>query len=118
MRKREILMSSRTITRADLVEVLWEEVELSRNECAALLECVLDEIANCLTEGDTVKISAFGSFIVRQKGGRMGRNPKTGEPHPISPRRVIVFRPSQKLKHWINHPEDKPRRPKRQLELF
>ena len=111
-------MSSKTITRADLVESLREEVGLSKTECAALLEGVLDEIANCLTEDDPVKISAFGSFIVRQKGERMGRNPKTGEPYPITPRKVIVFRPSRKLKHWINHPDDKPRRPKRQLELF
>ncbi len=111
-------MSTKTITRADLVEVLWAEVDLSRKECAALLEGVLDEIANCLTEGDPVNIRAFGSFTVRQKGERMGRNPRTGEPYPIAPRKVIVFRPSEKLKHWINHPEDKPRRPKRQSELF
>ncbi len=111
-------MSSKTITRADLVEILRDEVDLTRKECAALLEGVLDEIANCLTEDNPVKISTFGSFIVRQKGERMGRNPRTGEPYPIAPRKVIVFRPSPKLKHWINHPEDKPRRPKRQLELF
>ncbi len=76
-------MSGKTITRADLVEVLWEEVDLSRNECAALLEGVLDEIANCLTEDNPVKISTFGSFIVRQKGERVGRNPRTGEPYPL-----------------------------------
>jgi integration host factor subunit alpha len=111
-------MSGKTITRADLVEVFREEVDFSRKECAALLESVLDEIANCLIEDAPVKISTFGSFIVRQKGERMGRNPNAGEPYPITPRKVIVFRPSQKLKHWINHPEDKPRRPKRQLELF
>jgi len=111
-------MSSKTITRADLVEVLWDEVGLSQKECAVLLENVLDEISNSLIEGDPVKISAFGSFIVRQKGERMGRNPKTGEPCLITSRRVIVFRPSQKLVHWIKHPEDRPRRPKRQLELF
>ncbi len=68
-------MSSKTITRADLVEVLREEVDLSQIECAALLKSVLDEIVNCLTEDDSVKISAFGSFIVRQKSERMGRNP-------------------------------------------
>ena len=111
-------MSSKTITRADLVEALREEVDLSKTECAALLEGVLDEIARCLTEDGSVNIRAFGSFIVRQKGERMGRNPSTGEPYPITPRKVIVFRPSQKLKHWINHPEDKPRRSRRQLELF
>ncbi len=111
-------MSGNTITRADLVEVLREEVDLSRKECAALLESVLDEIANCLIEDDPVKIRTFGNFIVRQKNERMGRNPKTGELYPIAPRKVIVFRPSPKMKHWINHPEDKHRRPKRQLELF
>ena len=111
-------MSGKTITRADLVEVLREEVDLSRKECAALLESVLDEIAICLIEDDPVKISNFGSFIVRQKGERMGRNPITGEPYPIAPRKVIVFRPSQKLKKWINHPEDRPRRSRRQMELF
>ena len=111
-------MSSKTITRAGLVEVIREEVDLTWKECAALLENVLDEIADCLIEDDPVKIHAFGSFTVRQKAECMGRNPRTGEPYLITPRKVIVFRPSPKLKHWINHPEDKPRRPKRQLELF
>ncbi len=111
-------MSGKTITRADLIEVIREEVDLTWKECAALLENVLDEIADCLIEDDPVKIHAFGSFTVRQKAERMGRNPRTGEPQLITPRKVIVFRPSPKLKHWINHPEDKPRRPKRQLELF
>ena len=90
------LMSSKTITRADLVEVLCDEVGLSRKECAVLLENVLDEIANSLTEGDSVKLSAFGSFIVRQKGERMGRNPKTGEPCPITSRRGDRFPPVPK----------------------
>ena len=98
VRWRSNLMSSKTITRADLVEVLWDEIGLSRKECAVLLENVLDEIANKLTEGDSVKLSAFGSFIVRQKGERMGRNPKTGEEIPITARRVVTFRPGQKLK--------------------
>jgi len=111
-------MSGKTITRVDLVEVLREEVDLSRKECAALLESVLDEIAICLIEDDTVKISTFGSFIVRQKGERMGRNPNTGELYPIAPRTVIVFHPSKNMTHRINHPEDKPRRSRRQLELF
>ncbi len=111
-------MSGKTITRADLIEVIREEVDLTWKECAALLANVLDEIADCLIEDDPVKIHAFGSFTVRQKAERMGRNPRTGEPYLITPRKVIVFRPSPKLKHWINHPEDKPRRPKRQLELF
>ena len=90
-------MSSNTITRADLVEVLRGEVDLSRKECAALLESVLDEIVNCLIDHDPVKIRSFGNFIVRQKGERMGRNPNTGELYPIAPRTVIVFYPSKKF---------------------
>lgn len=95
-------MSGRTITRAQLSERVYEEVGLSRNESAELLEMVLDEISNALSEGETVKISSFGSFSVRQKGERVGRNPKTGEEVPILPRKVLVFRPSQLLKSQIN----------------
>lgn len=95
-------MSGRTITRAQLSERVYEEVGLSRNESAELLEMVLDEISNALSEGEAVKISSFGSFSVRQKGERVGRNPKTGEEVPILPRKVLVFRPSQLLKSQIN----------------
>jgi integration host factor subunit alpha len=91
-----------TITRAHLSEAVYQEVGLSRNESADLVESVLQEIADCLSVGDTVKLSSFGSFSVRQKGGRMGRNPKTGEEVPIKPRRVLVFRPSHVLKELIN----------------
>jgi len=91
-----------TLTRADLTESVYEEVGLSRNESAELVERVLDEIADSLVAGDNVKISSFGSFLVRQKNGRMGRNPKTGEEVPILPRRVLVFRPSQVMKDEIN----------------
>jgi integration host factor subunit alpha len=91
-----------TITRAHLSEAVYQEVGLSRNESAELVETVLRQIADCLSEGDTVKLSSFGSFSVRQKGGRMGRNPKTGEEVPIKPRRVLVFRPSHVLKEQIN----------------
>jgi len=91
-----------TLTRADLTESVYEEVGLSRNESADLVERVLDEISNSLVAGDNVKISSFGSFLVRQKNGRMGRNPKTGEEVPIDPRRVLVFRPSQVMKDEIN----------------
>lgn len=96
-------MSGNTITRAQLSEAIYEEVGLSRNESADLLESVLDMMADSLIEGDTVKISSFGSFSVRQKGERIGRNPKTGEEVPILPRRVLVFRPSQVLKARINN---------------
>ncbi|WP_020398837.1 integration host factor subunit alpha [Kordiimonas gwangyangensis] len=95
-------MSEKTLTRADLTEAVYEEVGLSRNESADLVEAVLGEISDCLVAGDNVKISSFGSFLVRQKNGRMGRNPKTGEEVPIDPRRVLVFRPSQVMKDRIN----------------
>ena len=95
-------MSGQTITRADLSEAVYQEVGLSRNESAALVETVLDEIADALAQGETVKISSFGSFAVRQKGQRIGRNPKTGEEVPILPRRVLVFRASHVLRERIN----------------
>lgn len=93
---------SGTVTRAQLSEAVYQEVGLSRNESAELVENVLDEIVDSLVRGDSVKISSFGSFQVRSKGGRVGRNPKTGEEVPISPRRVLVFRASQVLKDRIN----------------
>ena len=95
-------MSEKTLTRADLTEAVYEEVGLSRNESADLVEAILGEISDCLVDGENVKISSFGSFLVRQKNGRMGRNPKTGEEVPIDPRRVLVFRPSQVMKDRIN----------------
>lgn len=95
-------MSNKTLTRADLTEAVYEQVGLSRNESASLVESVLQEISDHLVNGDNVKISSFGSFLVRQKNGRMGRNPKTGQEVPIDPRRVLVFRPSQVMKDRIN----------------
>ena len=91
-----------TMTRAQLAEAVYEQVGLSRNESADLVESVFDEIGESLVRGDTVKISSFGSFYVREKGTRMGRNPKTGDEVPILPRRVLVFRPSRVLKDLIN----------------
>ncbi len=93
---------TKTITRAHLSEAVYQEVGLSRNESADLVEKVLGEISASLLQGETVKLSAFGTFAVRQKGGRIGRNPKTGEEVPIKPRRVLVFRPSHVLKDQIN----------------
>ena len=90
------------MTRADLSEAVYQEVGLSRNESADLVEMVLDEICDALVQGEPVKISSFGSFSVREKGQRMGRNPKTGEEVPILPRRVLVFRASHVLKNHIN----------------
>jgi len=95
-------MGEKTITRAHLSEAIYQEVGLSRNESAELVESVLDQIAQSLVRGETVKISSFGSFAVRKKGGRVGRNPKTGQEVPIQPRRVLVFRPSHVLKKEIN----------------
>lgn len=99
-------MTKKTVTRADLSEAVYQEVGLSRNESAELVEAVLDEISKNLVEGDNVKISSFGSFIVRSKDGRIGRNPKTGEEVPIEPRRVLVFRPSQVLKNRVSGMSD------------
>ena len=95
-------MSGRTITRADLAEAVYEQVGLSRNESSDLVEAVLDEMMNALIRDENVKISSFGSFSVRQKGERVGRNPKTGVEVPILPRKVLVFRASHVLKDRIN----------------
>ncbi|TVR81608.1 MAG: integration host factor subunit alpha [Rhodospirillales bacterium] len=95
-------MAGKTITRARLSEAVYQEVGLSRNESAELVEALLDEIVRALAHDEVVKISSFGTFSVRQKGERVGRNPKTGEEVPILPRRVLVFRPSQVLKTRIN----------------
>ena len=95
-------MAGHTVTRADLSEAVYQEVGLSRNESAELVESVLSEVSGALVRGEMVKISSFGSFAVRQKGKRIGRNPKTGEEVPILPRRVLVFRASHVLKNRIN----------------
>ncbi len=95
-------MAARAVTRADLSEAVYREVGLSRRESAELVDSVLDEISNALVRGEMVKLSSFGSFAVRQKGERVGRNPKTGEEIPILPRRVLAFRASHLLKSRIN----------------
>jgi integration host factor subunit alpha len=101
-------MADTTITRAHLSEAVYQEVGLSRNESADLVESVLELVSDALEKGETVKISSFGTFSVRQKGQRIGRNPKTGEEVPIYPRRVLVFRPSQVLKSRINGEQVEP----------
>ncbi len=95
-------MGGKTVTRADLCEAVYQKVGLSRTESADLVEMVLQEISDCLVRGEPVKLSSFGSFLVRSKGERIGRNPKTGEEVPISPRRVMVFKPSNVLKQKVN----------------
>ena len=95
-------MSNKTLTRADLTEVVHSDIGLSRTESADMVNTVLDLISDSLTDGHSVKLSSFGTFMVRSKRARMGRNPKTGEEVPITPRRVLVFRPSQVMKNIIN----------------
>jgi integration host factor subunit alpha len=91
----------KTVARADLYESVYQKVNLSRKESEALVDLVLKEVADCLERGEVVKLSGFGSFVVRQKGDRVGRNPKTGQETPIAPRRVMVFKPSAVLKQRL-----------------
>ena len=95
-------MSEKTLTRMDLSESVFREVGLSRNESADLEESVLEKISASLVAGEQVKISSFGTFSIRQKNARVGRNPKTGEEAPIPPRRVLTFRPSHLMKDRVS----------------
>ncbi len=94
-------MSETTLTRMDLSDAVFREVGLSRNESAALVESILQHISDALVRGESVKISGFGTFSVRDKAARIGRNPKTGEEVPIHPRRVLTFRPSHLMKDRV-----------------
>jgi len=94
-------MSEKTLTRMDLSEAVFREVGLSRNDSAQLVERVLEHISDSLVRGEQVKISSFGTFSVREKSARIGRNPKTGEEVPINPRRVLTFRPSHLMKDRV-----------------
>ncbi|MGR3320674.1 MAG: integration host factor subunit alpha [Pseudooceanicola sp.] len=94
-------MSGKTLTRMDLSEAVFREVGLSRNESSQLVESVLNHVSDALVEGEQVKISSFGTFSVRDKAARMGRNPKTGTEVPIKPRRVLTFRPSHLMKERV-----------------
>ena len=98
-------MKSETLTRADLTESVHLDVGLTRLDCAGLVERTLDLIAEALQRGETVKLSGFGVFQVREKRARMGRNPKTGKPAAIDPRRVISFRASQMMKSRVETAE-------------
>ena len=94
-------MSEKTLTRMDLSEAVFREVGLTRNDSAQLVESVLQHVSDALVTGEQVKISSFGTFSVRQKTSRVGRNPKTGEEVPINPRRVLTFRPSHLMKDRV-----------------
>lgn len=96
-------MGGKTLTRVDLAEAVYRKVGLSRTESAQLVEMVLDTICDTIVDGESVKLSSFGSFIVRDKKERIGRNPKTGVEVPIKPRRVMVFKPSAILKDAVLH---------------
>ncbi len=104
-------LNGKTLTRADLAEAVFEKVSLPRNEAAELVESVLKQIVYALERGEPIKLSSFGSFGLRQKSERVGRNPKTGEIVPITPRRVIVFKASNIMKDRINAALAKPVKP-------
>ena len=95
-------MAVGTLTRADVAEAIHKEVGLSRADSSAIIEQILDNMSTALEKGENVKISGFGSFILRDKGQRIGRNPKTGVEVPIAPRRVLTFRASQLLRDQIS----------------
>ena len=94
-------MADKTLTRMDLNEAVFREVGLSRNESADLVESVLNHMSDAMVKGEQVKISSFGTFSLRDKSARVGRNPKTGAEAPIAPRRVLTFRPSHLLKDRV-----------------
>jgi len=95
-------MSTGTVTRADLAEAVYREIGLSRSESSEFVESVINHISNALLKGETVKLAGFGTFSLRDKKERMGRNPKTGKEVPITSRRVLVFKPSQILRDRVD----------------
>jgi len=100
-------MSGKTVTRADLADAVHQNIGLSRQESSDLVQTVLGMVSDSLANGDSVKLSSFGSFLLRDKNGRIGRNPKTGEEVPIDPRRVLTFKPSQVLKEKVDAGQSK-----------
>lgn len=105
-----IVMSGKTVTRADLAEAVYRKVGLSRTESADLVEMVLDEVCDAIVRGESVKLSSFATFHVRDKNERIGRNPKTGEEVPILPRRVMTFKASNVLKQKVIQGNTPPRK--------
>jgi integration host factor subunit alpha len=95
-------MSDRTVTRTDLADALYQEVGLSKDDCRKLVDDTLDQIADALVEDEEVKVSNFGSFIIRHKNERVGRNPKTGETAVVSARKVVTFKPAHELKRLVD----------------
>jgi len=99
----DMMRSVGTLTRADLAEAINRRMGLSRSESLDLVEDILAKMCHAMSDGENVKVSGFGTFILRDKRERIGRNPKTGVEVPITPRRVMTFRASQKLKDRIAH---------------
>jgi len=95
------MSSTDTLTRAAIAEAIHKKLGLSRAESLAMVESIIDHMSVALERGESVKISGFGTFLLRDKGERIGRNPKTGVEVPITPRRVMTFRASQMLKDQI-----------------
>ena len=110
----EVTMSKKTTTRADLLEAVYAScARLTRNEAKDIVEMAIEEVCTALAQGETVKLRGFGTFSVRAKTARVGRNPRTGKPYPIDARRVMTFRPSPRLIAELNHapsPEGGPGR--------
>ena len=98
----------RTITRADLVECVFNRIGLPRSECSSLVEAVIQAIGDAAVRGENIKLSSFGTFVIRHKKQRLGRNPKTGEEVPITPRRVMTFKASNILRARVNGDADSP----------
>ena len=101
----EVKMDRKTLTRQDISEALYKHIGLSKHESALMLESVLEQISNALIYGESVKLSSFGTFYLRKKRERIGRNPKTGASATINARRVISFKPSKLMKERINNSE-------------
>jgi integration host factor subunit alpha len=108
-------LKGKTLTRADLAEAVVEKAGVARNEAAEFVELVLKQIVHALERGESIKLSSFGSFGLREKAERVGRNPKTGEVVPITPRRVIVFKASNIMKDRINATLSADARPKKRV---
>ena len=108
-------MAGKTVTRVELFDAVYRKVGLSRSQATFFVELVLKEVTDALERGETVKLASFGTFVVRKKGERIGRNPKTGTEVPISARRVLVFKPSTIVKQRIN--EQRPGTPTPDTEL-
>ena len=94
--------SGKTLTRADLADAIYRRKGLPRSECSEIVESIISEICDAAARGENVKLSSFGTFVIRDKKMRMGRNPKTGDEVPITPRRVMTFKPSNVLRARVN----------------